>query len=132
MNIIFHIINQVMFLNYLGLGKLEIVMESEHAGIETLILYGDGIRITADSLRYLPNLVTFTLFSGVFDTFPNFLARNHQLVDLILYNFGVDGNFNAIYPSYSMDCNSYKYSVFVQPIAFSCVMHLIHFQNWRH
>ena len=86
--------------NRLGPGKLEIVIESEHAGIETLILYGDGIRITADSLRYLPNLVTFTLFSGVFDTFSNFLDINHQLVDLILHNFGVDGNFNAIYLSY--------------------------------
>ena len=92
--------NYVAIENRLGPGKLEIVIESEHLGIETLILYGEGIRITADSLTYVPNLVRFTLFSGVFDYFPNFFARNQQLVSLILHNFTTDGNFDAIYPGY--------------------------------
>ena len=86
--------------NRLGPGKLEVVIASEHPRIQTLILYGDGIRTTADSLRYVPNLETYTLFSGIFDSLPNFSVRNRQLVNLILHNFTTDGNFNTVYPRY--------------------------------
>ncbi|KAI6647625.1 hypothetical protein LOD99_8699 [Oopsacas minuta] len=82
--------------NQVAPGKLEIVFSREYENIRTLTLHGDWIRITADSLRNLPNLEYFTFISGIFDVFPPFTNYHPLLTELILHNFTTDDPFSTI------------------------------------